>query len=332
MMGHSSSAHEREEVHVEALIIGCGVAGLSCGIRLLEAGFDTTIWARELPPNTTSNIAAAIWYPYKAYPETLVKQWGAVTYDEFTQLAQEPHTGVTICSGRELFHESMPDPWWRDAVPSFRRAHPDELPDGYHDGFVFETPVIEMDVYLPYLIDRFQSGAGVIEIREVRDLSEAFAEYDLVINCAGLGARELVGDQTMVPIRGQIVRVARGEGEEFLMDEYGPLGVTYIVPRSTDYILGGVAEGGNEALEPDPATAAAIIERCSLLLPALRTAPVIEHRVGLRPGRPAVRLEAEDYAPGKLLVHNYGHGGAGVTLSWGCADECVQLVKVKGKR
>src|SRR6185369_12678591 len=97
--------------------------------------------------------------------------------------------------------------------------------------------------------------------------------------------------------------------------------------RSNDCILGGTAEEGNWSLEPDPATAQAIIERCSRLAPEVKQSQVVEHLVGLRPGRKAVRLEAE---PGpdntSLVVHNYGHGGAGVTLSWGCADEVVEII------
>ena len=308
------------------LVIGSGVSGLSCGIRLLEAGHSVQIWARELPPHTTSNIAAAVWYPYKAYPEDLVLRWSALTYMDFVQLAQVEGSGVWLQQGREIFPEPVADPWWRNAVPSFRRAEPHELPVGYRDGFVFEAPVIEMDMYLPFLQERFTRLGGQCAVREVHDLAEAFAEHDVVVNCTGLGARELVGDTTMVPIRGQVVRVAQPGLQEFTLDDYNPRGVTYIVPRSNDCILGGVAEDGREERSVEPETAAAILERCIALEPRLRHAVVLEHRVGLRPGRPTVRLEAEPYAPGKTLVHNYGHGGAGVTLSWGCAAEVVQLV------
>jgi D-amino-acid oxidase len=312
---------------MDVLIIGCGVSGLSCGIRLLEAGCSAEIWARDLPPRTTSNVAAAIWYPYKAYPEHLVVGWSAATYADFVQLAQLPETGVAQRTGMEIFPWLAEDPWWRAAVPGFRRAAADELPDGYRDGYVFEAPVIEMPVYLGYLIQRFKSLGGQISVRALTSIDEAFAHADRVIDCAGLGARELVGDTTLVPIRGQVVRVAQVGIERFWLDDYGPSGVTYIVPRANDCILGGTADEGSEDLTPDPATAAAIIERCVALEPRLRDAEILEHKVGLRPGRPVVRLEAEQWAPGKLLIHNYGHGGAGVTLSWGCAAEVLRLVE-----
>ena len=311
----------------EALIIGCGVSGLSCGIRLLEAGYAVRIWARELPPRTTSNIAAAIWYPYKAYPEELVGRWAATAYAEFMRLVEQPETGVIMREGLEIFPAPVGDPWWRDALPGFRRAAPADLPDGYQDGYAFEAPVIEMPVYLGYLMRRFADLGGRVEQRALGSADEALAACDLVINCAGLGARELVGDGSLLPIRGQVVRVAQVGIERFWLDDYSQGGITYIVPRANDCILGGTADEGREDLTPDPATAAAIVERCVALEPRLRDAAILEHKVGLRPGRPAVRLEAEQWAPGKLLLHNYGHGGAGVTLSWGCAAEVVGLVE-----
>jgi D-amino-acid oxidase len=315
---------------MDSVIIGCGVSGLSCGIRLLEAGLSAQIWARDLPPRTTSNVAAAVWYPYKAYPEHLVVGWSAASYADFVQLAQLPETGVAQRTGIEIFPWAAEDPWWRAAVPGFRRATADELPDGYRDGYVFEAPVIEMPVYLGYLMRRFETLGGQIMVRALASVDEAFAQCDRVIDCAGLGARELVGDTTLVPIRGQVVRVAQVGIERFWLDDYGPSGVTYIIPRTNDCILGGTADEGSEDLTPDPATAAAIIERCTALEPRLRDAAILEHKVGLRPGRPSVRLEAEQWAPGKLLIHNYGHGGAGVTLSWGCAAEVVGLVEQAG--
>jgi D-amino-acid oxidase len=312
---------------MDILVIGCGVSGLACGVRLLEAGFGVQIWARDLPPRTTSNVAAAVWYPYKAYPEHLVVAWAAASYADFVQLAQMPDTGVMMREGVEIFPWAVDEPWWRDAVPGYRRATAAELPTGYRDGYVFEAPVIEMPVYLGYLMRRFETLGGRIDVRELRSLGEALARHDSVVNCAGLGARELAGDSTMTPIRGQVVRVAQVGIERFLLDDYGPGGVTYIVPRANDCILGGTAEEGREDTTPDPATADAIIARCVALEPRLRDAAILEHKVGLRPGRPTVRLEAERPAHGKLLVHNYGHGGAGVTLSWGCAAEVVGLVK-----
>jgi D-amino-acid oxidase len=72
--------------------------------------------------------------------------------------------------------------------------------------------------------------------------------------------------------------------------------------------------------------AAAIHRRCAGLEPSLTDAQIIEHRIGLRPTRSTVRVEHERSESGRLIIHNYGHGGAGVTLSWGCADEVASLI------
>jgi len=90
-------------------------------------------------------------------------------------------------------------------------------------------------------------------------------------------------------------------------------------------VLGGTAQEGDENAAVEPATAAAIRARCEAAVPALRGARVLREAVGLRPARPAVRLETEARADG-TIVHCYGHGGAGVTLAWGCADEVTALV------
>jgi D-amino-acid oxidase len=149
----------------------------------------------------------------------------------------------------------------------------------------------------------------------------------LAINCTGLGARELVNDDSLYAIRGQIVRVARAGIEKFLLDEDEGRGVAYIIPRSDDCVLGGTAEDRCENTEPDAKTSKSIFERCAAIEPRLRDAMILSHAAGLRPGRAAIRLEVETWASGKALIHNYGHGGAGVTLSWGCAREVTKLAK-----
>jgi D-amino-acid oxidase len=110
-----------------------------------------------------------------------------------------------------------------------------------------------------------------------------------------------------------------------VLDEDDPAGVTYIIPRREDCILGGTADEDQWDTTPDPVIAESILRRCIAIEPRLADAEILEHTVGLRPGRDAIRLERED-RDGRVIVHNYGHGGAGVTLSWGCAEEVVALL------
>jgi D-amino-acid oxidase len=309
----------------EIVVIGCGVIGLTTALRLRETGLDARIVAAAPPEETTSAVAAAIWYPYRAYPEDDVLRWGRRTFEVFERLAAAPETGVRMREGVELRRSPAAEPWWSAAVPGVRRCEHEELPPGYRDGHTFVVPVIEMPVYLRYLQDRFTAAGGTIERRVVAGPDELAEEAGVVVNCAGLGARGLVGDDSMTPIRGQVLRVRNPGLDRFFLDEDDPEGVTYVVPRSTDCILGGSADEDAWDVEPNPRVAADILRRCSALEPRLAGAGVLEHRVGLRPGRPEVRLEKED-GPGVAVVHNYGHGGSGVTLSWGCAGEAAALV------
>jgi D-amino-acid oxidase len=310
----------------EVTVVGCGVIGLTAAVRMREAGLDVGILTAALPLQTTSSVAAALWLPYKAYPEDRVLAWGRETFEVFEELSRFPESGVRMREGVEIWRQKVPDPWWRNAVPDVRRCEQDELPPGYTDGHVFTAPVVEMPVYLGYLLDRFTGSGGRVEHSVVSSLNEIEGGR-VVVNCAGLGARELVGDSSMKPIRGQILRVRNPGLERFVLDEANPEGVTYVIPRSEDCILGGTSEDGEWSTEPDPQTAAAILKRCTKLEPRLAEAGVLEHKVGLRPGRPEIRLEKEDVPHAPPRIHNYGHGGSGVTLSWGCAEETLHLVR-----
>src|SRR5687768_10392215 len=113
------------------IVVGAGVVGLSCAVRLLENGHRVDVLARDLPLETTSAVAAAIWYPYRALPQDRVTAWSGASYAEFVGLAGEPDTGVRMVTGTEVFTAREPDPWWRAAVPSLDRET--ALPEGYAD-------------------------------------------------------------------------------------------------------------------------------------------------------------------------------------------------------
>jgi D-amino-acid oxidase len=315
---------------MKVIVVGGGVIGLSSAIKLLEAGYEVQVWAKELAPHTTSSVAAAIWYPYKIAPENKVAIWCKHSYAIFCDLMELEASGVSMSKGVEFFMHTQSDPEWRTFVHNFRVAQPHELaPGGYAYGYFFDAPLIETWRYMPYLQEHFAKQGGSLIQREVTTLDEVLAESEIVVNCTGLGSYQLVQDTELYPIRGQIVRVAPLTSHDFISAEDSNGTATYIIPRSNDCILGGTAQVGNWSLEPDLATAAQIQTNCAILLPEVASVPVLGHLVGLRPGRKEVRLEALPQPDGKLLIHNYGHGGAGVTVSWGCAEEVLSLVKQK---
>ena len=294
-------------------VVGAGVIGLSCAVQLLEAGHRVDVVARDLPLETTSAVAAALWYPYRALPQDRVTAWSRTSYAVFDAIADtDPESGVRMVAGTEVFGSRQTEPWWRPAVPSLDRET--ALPPGYVDGWTFVTPVIEMPVYLAWLAGRVADLGGTVTRLNLRALPPG---AELVVNCSGLGARLLGTDRTVVPVRGQVVYVEQVGLERWWLDASGP---TYVVPRSRDIVVGGTDQEGEWSRTPSPETAVAILERAARLVPELRGARVVRHKVGLRPVRPAVRLDRIGD-----VIHCYGHGGAGVTLSWGVAEEVVAL-------
>jgi D-amino-acid oxidase len=294
------------------VVVGAGVIGLTCAVRLAEGGHRVDVVARDLPPETTSVVAAALWYPYRAHPQDRVTAWSATSYAEFARLAGDPEAGVRMLTGTELLGATAPDPWWASAVPDLQRVSP---APGYQDAWSFTAPVIEMPVYLQWLSDRLAELGVTVTRMSLGALPPDDA--GLVVDCAGLGARLLAGDDTVTPVRGQVMLVDGVDVDRWWLDSAGP---TYVVPRSHDVVVGGTDEEGDWSRSVDPDVATGILRRATALVPELAEARVLRHKVGLRPARPAVRLERVGD-----VIHCYGHGGAGVTLSWGCADEVAAL-------
>ncbi len=308
---------------MDVTVVGAGVSGLTCGVRLLEEGCGVTIVARDLPSETTSAIAGAVWFPYRVAPNRRTGPWAEAGYRRFVALAESGAAPVTIVELTMLYPERLSEePWWLTAVPGerVRASRADELPDGYGDGRAVQVPCIEAPAYLGWLERRFRELGGVLEQRTVDTLDDLAG--DAVVNCAGAGAR----DPEVQPVRGQVVHVRCDAPLRFMVDEEGPNALAYVLPRPDVVVLGGTAEPGDRELRPRDATTRDILRRTRRLQPELADAEVVGSAVGLRPARPSVRLERETTADGRPLVHDYGHGGSGFTLSWGCADEVAALV------
>jgi D-amino-acid oxidase len=305
---------------MRVIVVGAGVIGLTCAVRLAEGGYDVAVFARDLPLETTSAVAAALWYPYLSAPEDRVAGWSRTTYEEFAKLAEiEP--SVRMRHGREFLVRRTPDPRWADVLPDFTRVA--SSPAGFEDGWAFTSPVVEMPVYLQSLVKRLEQAGGTLTRSA---LSALPTTADVVVNCAGLGARLTASDPTVTPVRGQVMTVEQCGLTEWLVADRAPDDLTYVVPRERDIVVGGTSEPGNWNLAVDPVVADQILTRAAELVPQLRKAKVLRHRVGLRPSRPTIRCELVRTRSGEPIVHCYGHGGSGVTLSWGCADEVFELI------
>ena len=324
---------------MRVIVVGAGVIGLSCAVRLAERGFEVNVLARDLPLETTSAVAAALWYPYRiggdagAGEAARVLAWARTTYAELARLATaQPSCGVVMTTGTVLLRQPAAQPWWRAAVPPgvpFEHVPPGDLPPGYRDGWRITVPVADTAAYLPWLLARVEALGATVTRRWLPALPAP--DDGVVVNCTGLGAGALAHDTSVYPVRGQIVRLRRLAGlRDWLVDDTGPPDrPLYVVPRGAEVVVGGTAESASYDRRPDPEVSQHILARATALVRELAGAAQLGHRVGLRPARPRVRLERLAGAGGSL-VHCYGHGGAGVTLSWGCADEVAALVERGG--
>lgn len=303
-------------------VVGGGVVGLTAALGLARAGH-TVRCVRDLPvADTTSAVAGGLWFPYQVEPRARVLEWGRVALDRFAALARDPDAGVALREG-VVVERGPADRWWTDALPGWREARPDELPPGATGGVVATVPLVTMPVFLPWLETRCVEAGVELVHGFVRELSEA--PGDVVVVAAGLRSGGLVDDHRGTPSRGQVALLANPGLSRWVVDDDHPDGMTYVLPHPGWVVCGGTDVAGSWDTEPDPAVHEAILRRAREVVPELAGAQALGWRVGLRPVAPEVRLAASEHE-GRAVVTCYGHGGAGVTLSWGCADEVVRLV------
>ncbi|MBT0772091.1 FAD-dependent oxidoreductase [Kineosporia sp. J2-2] len=303
-------------------VVGAGVIGLSCAVRLAEAGHPVDVMARELPLETTSAVAGGLWQPFLAEPADLVARWSRQTHAAFAELSEANdvrHTGVVQRPGYLVGRTGRPT--FADGLAGVGLTHVAHPHPSHREGWHLTVPIVDMTVYLPYLTRRLEAAGGTL----TRMPLTALPARGLVVNCTGLASRALAADPTVYPVRGQVLRMSDPGITEWWADDADPATLTYVLPQTRHIVVGGTAQPGDYDTTPDKALAAAILDRARRLVPALERATVLSHRVGLRPARPAVRLETVHTAEG-TTVHCYGHGGSGVTLSWGCADEVLAEV------
>ncbi|MCP2502529.1 MAG: FAD-binding oxidoreductase [Candidatus Thalassarchaeaceae archaeon] len=308
---------------MQVTVVGAGVSGLSTGIRLLENGFNVKIMAEEISPNTVSDTAAAWWYPFLAEPIEKTNRWASETFNELLNLKNQTKIEfITMRLGREYLMKKCDPPGWSLELPHFRILQPDEIVQDYSFGWEIEAPVIEMNLYMPWLLSRFEELGGTLELRKFKSLEDV--PGDLIVNCCGIGATKLCNDDTVIPVRGQVIYIEQDPG--FGRFDQQPDTLTYTIPRRDVTVLGGTAQKGDWDENIRNEDTEYILKKCEALWPELDRSKIVGTAVGLRPSRYEIRLEKELISD-KTIVHNYGHGGAGVTLSWGCADEVVKLLK-----
>jgi D-amino-acid oxidase len=303
-------------------VVGSGVSGLTCALRLQADGHEVTIITRALPAQTTSAAAGAVWY---GHGEGKMRQWAQASLKRFTQLLAHDDSGILQVRLREVYPFPVATPWFAEELPYCERIAAKDLPAGYADGFIMDVPLVEPPRYLNYLKSQFEQNGGQIIERDLQSLDEIAAANSIIVNCSGVGARELVNDAEVYPIRGQTILIDAPTIQQAFMDDET---FTYIFPRKDGVVLGGIAQPNNNSLTVDDTISADILQRCIKIEPSVQNAHIKGYTVGLRPGRYAVRLEAEKLSATCTVIHNYGHAGVGFTLSWGCAEDVAALVSI----
>ena len=316
-------------------VIGAGTIGVSTAYNIIQSipNVEVTLIADQFSPNTTSDLAAGHWRPHRTgdTPEHRLTKWGKETWDFLIKLAMSDiskDTGTCLVSGRELYLGMEDDPFWKDMVIGFRRLSDAELrlyPDRYKSGYFYTTIVCDQTKYIPWLTAKFTYKGGIIKQMKVKGFNELNG-YDVVVNCTGIGSRDLCGDLNLQPLRGHIIKVKAPWITHFTI---APEDHLHVLRGFDTMVLGFTVQ---ESVDPmfHESDRKRIITGCAELEPSVANATDQRDYVGYRPVRSDVRLEVEYCSlDNKVvpIVHNYGHGGAGITLHWGCAREATNMVK-----
>jgi D-amino-acid oxidase len=305
-------------------IIGAGISGLSCAYLLSKKNYSITVFAKAFSPDITSNRAAAFWFPYHIRNDKRGIEWSKKSYEFYKALSANASTGISMKQLIKVLRENVveEEPVWIDFMPegSCNIIPKEKLKPGIAKAYDVLVPLIETQIFLPYLQQLLKEKNVVFEQGTVENFSE-LSSFDIILNCTGLGSRKLCNDASVIPVRGQVGLIETKTEMPIYLDNEMPL---YLVPRKDAMIVGGTYEENIFDETTEPKTIEHLLNNAYSVFPELKNQKIIGSWAGLRPYRSEVRVEHE---AGTNIIHNYGHGGSGFTLAFGCAEEIIKLVE-----
>jgi len=328
-------------------VIGAGVSGLTTAIVLAERGYDVEVFAEKSAAHSTSAVAAAIWFPYHIgdpeNPQSVadVDRWALTTLQRLEALippdgVPDERNPVSKIEFRIVSNATRNEAQRVYADPKWECLQPRDLDAaerlGREFGYSIQVPLIDTPYYLAYLEKRL--GNRLHLGQRIDQISSIDPRFSVIVNCTGIKGPKLSPKYApeLDPGRG-VVLIGHTSQRYALLDADGGEQFLYIVPRlvSGTCVIGG-SDTRDDNEETDETEGREIFNRCAAADPSL-TKESSMGIVGLRPVRKkGVRLELDSDHDGRAVVHNYGHGGGGFTVSWGCAEEAADLVTQAAER
>lgn len=266
-------------------IIGAGVVGLSIGFRLIEVfndDIEVTIISEKFFNETTTYGCGGLWEPYQiaGTPDSVVNRYGKIAFDHFLSLYYSKDaeaSGVKLMNAYSLLtaDQDATEPSWKDIPFHFKVLTKEDLanmkvPSKYVAGFSFGTLVVDPKYYLRFITAKLKQMNVKFVQQLVEDISSLYAQYDVIINCTGLGAVKLLKDESMYPIRGQVLRVKAP-----WMQSIWFFGRSYIIPNIDNVVIGGTAQKGDWNTTVSNQDTDEIMEAVCEIFPSIGTAPVV---------------------------------------------------------
>jgi D-amino-acid oxidase len=267
----------------DCAVLGCGVVGLSTARLLQLRGYNPVIYAKEMPPLTTSNVSGGYWDPVTLFDQERVTpefrrqlvEAARFAIQRFQSLAGDPYgvrwLPVYSLSSNGPVTPAPPESVYSEIEPLFpetQRLGPGQHPFGALYARKRYSMLIEPSIYLNALVRDFQIAGGRIVIRDFHAPEEIAALREAVIyNCTGLGARMLFGDQELTPVKGQLVFLLPQAEVEYMT--VGP-GDIYMFPRHDGVLLGGTHDRDVWDTSVDPAATERILRENSALFGSMR--------------------------------------------------------------